>query len=147
VVSVSNRPVVKRGGITFIIQSPVASTADLERISVAFIDHFAAAWPETSEEDFTRQKAGLLSRLRQSPKNLNEQSQRYWGDLTDNHLTFDSRSKIATQVESISKAEMGIFLSTLKNKLRDSRLLIFSPGKFEQIPTVGKVLASPTAAF
>ncbi len=145
VVSVTNRPVVNRGGVTFIIQSPVQSAAYLENATLEFVDRFAASWSEHGQADLAQQKAGLINRLTQAPKNLNEQSQQYWSDLIDGHLTFDSREQIAAEVAQLDAASMQSFFDRLVRELQTERLLIYTQGQFEEVPTAGERLASPTA--
>ena len=147
VVSVSNRPVVKRGGITFIVQSPVLGAAGLEAATTEFMQGFNARWPDVSEAEFDKYKAGLVNRLRQSPKNLGELAGRYWGDLMDGYLTFDSREQVARIVEQLPKAAMTEYFESIQNQLDTQRLLIYTVGKFEDVPSEGRLLESATASL
>ncbi len=147
VVSVSNRPVVKRGGITFIVQSPVLGAAGLEAATTEFMARFNARWPDVSDAEFAKYKAGLINRLRQSPKNLGELAGRYWGDLMDGYLTFDSREQVAQIVETLPRAAMTGYFQTIEDQLANQRLLIYSVGKFEEAPSEGRLLESATAAL
>jgi secreted Zn-dependent insulinase-like peptidase len=147
VVSVTNRPVVRRGGISFVVQSPVASAGALEEATLRFLDDFIEHWPQVSAAEFDSQKAGLLNRLLQTPKNLNEQTQLYWSDLLDRQLTFDSQERIAEQVRVLSQSDMAEFFDGLRDQLSQRRLLIYSSGKFSETPTLGRTLESPVAPF
>ena len=49
----------KRGGISFIVQSPNTSAAELEAATLDFIDAFIAAWPALNDADFEQQKIRL----------------------------------------------------------------------------------------
>ncbi len=145
VVSANNRPVVQRAGISFVVQSPVASAAHLEEATRTFLTQFIADWPQQSDEEFAQQKLGLINRLRQTPKNLNEQSSRYWTDLENGHLTFDSREQIAGEVEQLTRADVAAYLAELAGKFNNRRLLIYTPGKFSEVPTKGALLSQATA--
>ncbi len=141
VVSVSNRPIVKRGGISFVVQSPVESAAGLEKATAVFMDNFIESWPEVGEAEFNQQKLGLINRLLQTPKNLNERSGRYWSDLQREYLSFDSREQVAARVEQLTREDMAGFFAQVRNKLDKQRLLIFTQGKFADVPQGGTLLS------
>jgi len=141
VVSVSNRPIAKRGGISFIVQSPNTSAADLEIATLEFMEAFIADWQNQPETKFETQKAGLISRLVEQPKSLNERSQRYWTDLRDAEYQFDSRQQIAAWVDTIEPGHMLDYFQRLQRHLHAQRLLIFSKGRFEDIPLRGRLLS------
>ena len=147
VVSVTNRPIVNRGGISFIVQSPNTSSAGLERATQAFMAQFVDEFANLDPQQFEQHKAGLMTRLLEAPRNLGEKSQRYWLDFTDNVLTFDSRAQIAGLVEQLSKADMLTFFQRLEDKLSRDRLLIYSQGAFEEIPQQGRLLSKATDAW
>lgn len=142
VVSATNRPIVKRGGITFIVQSPSTSAKGLEQATLNFVDDFVSAWPDADPDEFEQHKAGLLNRLLQAPKNLNEQSQRYWSDLIFDIHTFDQRQQIAARVSSLTMQEMAAYFASMQEKLASKRLLIFTQGGFDEVPQQGKLLES-----
>lgn len=147
VVSVSNRPVVNRGGISFIVQSPVKSSAGLESATREFLDAFIERWQDVPEEELAQQKAGLINRLTQSPKNLNDKSQRYWGDLVRGHLTFDSREQIADEVASLTREDMAAFWQRLSDKFSTERLIVFTQGKFDEVPEAGILLETAVSPW
>ncbi len=142
VVSVSNRPVANRGGVSFIVQSPNTSAAELEQATLQFIDEFVSAWPEVSSAEFEQQKSGLITRLLENPKNLNEASNRYWADLTENVMSFDSRKQVANLVAGLSQEDMQTYFGQVREKLQNHRLLIFTSGRFEAVPQRGQLLGN-----
>ena len=144
IVSANNQPVVRRSGLNFIVQSPAQSAAHLEKATLEFIDRFIPYFDAMQDDDFSQHKAGLIARLLEAPKNLAERSRLYWRDLTDGHITFDSRQQLAALVEALTKKEMATFFRDVRHKLDTQRLLIYSAGKFEDPPTEGKRLAHPT---
>jgi len=144
VVMVSNQPIAKRAGLSFIVQSPNTSAAGLENATVKFIDDFVSNWPDMTDEEFAQQQAGLVNRLTQTPKNLNERSQRYWADLTDDVYTFDGREQIAAHVQALNRADMHAYLTELRERMANRRLLIYTQGQFSAVPETGKLLSDAT---
>ena len=144
VVSVTNRPIAKRGGLSFIVQSPNTSSAGLEQATLEFIDVFVKNFSEISDEDFEMHKSGLINRLLEQPKNLNERSQRYWADLTDEWYTFDSREQVAGLVADLTRADMLEFFQRLQQQLQTERLLIYTRGQFSEVPSHGRLLTDAT---
>ncbi len=147
VVSVTNRPIAKRGGISFVVQSPNTSAAGLEEATLEFVDTFVSSWSDIPAEEFELHKSGLINRLMEKPKNLNERSQRYWGDLTDEWYTFDSRNQVAEQVAQLTQADMMAFFERLQTHLQTERLLIFTQGQFAEIPDRGRLLTDATQSW
>ncbi|MCH1551357.1 MAG: hypothetical protein L7T19_09365, partial [Pseudomonadales bacterium] len=119
---------------------PNTSAAELEAATLDFIDAFIAAWPALNDADFEQQKSGLINRLTQTPKNLNEQSQRYWADLKDENYAFDSIAQLAARVKDLQKQDVEAFLFRLQDHLKTRRLLVFTQGKFSDVPTNGRHL-------
>ena len=126
------------------MQSPAKGAGYLEEATIKFMDSFNALYAELSAEDFEQHKAGLIARLLEAPKNLGERSQLYWGDIADDHLTFNSRQQMAALVEALTKEDMAKFFDRIEAGLDSERLLIYSAGQFPDEPSRGEVLASPT---
>lgn len=145
VVSATGRAIADRGGITFIVQSPMASARAVEQATVEFMQAFNAQ--PLDDASFAQQQAGLITQLLEKPKNLAEQSQRYWSDLSRDVTTFDSREQIAQAVQALTPALMSAYLAEVEARLKSRRLLIFSRGQFDEVPTHGYLLSDPTAAF
>ena len=112
---------------------------------MSFMQRYIDAWPQLSNEEFTQQKSGLINRLTESDKNLNERSQRYWQDIFDEHYTLDSRERIAREVNELSKADMLAFFKDLQRRLQEQSMLIYSSGKFAEAPAKGRLLDTATA--
>ncbi|MEM9620317.1 MAG: insulinase family protein [Pseudomonadota bacterium] len=142
VVSVSNRPIAERGGVSFIVQSPVMSAAGLVNATRLFLDNYIQAWPDLDPDELEQQKLGLINRLTQTPKNLNEQTGYYWQDLRRGHLSFDSRQQVADLVQQLSHEDMTAYFAQLQEKFDQRRLLVFTQGKFADVPQQGKLLSS-----
>ncbi|MEM7080488.1 MAG: insulinase family protein, partial [Pseudomonadota bacterium] len=147
VVTATNRPIHNRPGITFIVQSPVRSAAYLETATQEFMTQFLRDWPEFTDAEFAQQKQGLINRLTQASKNLNERSGKLWSDLKDEHLSFNSREQIAALVADLDKTALTEFYTAVNDKLSNRRLIIYNTGKFGEAPDEGRLLESPTAGF
>ena len=147
IVSVSNRPIVKRGGISFIVQSPVKSAVGLVEATQNFLADFKTNWQDVDPSEFDQQKAGLINRLTQKPKNLGDRSQQYWGDLRQGYLNFDSRQQVADIVATLTQEDMANFFTRLQNSFDNQQLLIYTQGKFDETPSAGTLLKSATATW
>jgi secreted Zn-dependent insulinase-like peptidase len=84
-----------------------------------------------TEAAFEQQKAGLMTRLLEKDKNLNQRSQRYWQNLAEENYRFDTNQQIAELVNALTKAEMKAFLGDVSTRVMNRRLLIFSDGAFK----------------
>jgi insulysin len=144
VVSATNRTLRDRGGIAFIIQSPVASAGELEAATITFMQTQPAGLEAMTDAEFEQHKAGLVSRLTERDQNLRERTSRYLADLDVGETSFDSQAQIAALVSELSRADMLAFYQELITDLNKRRVLIYSPGKFEQVPEDGKRLSSAT---
>lgn len=144
VVSASNQSVVKRAGISFIVQSPAQGAAYLEQATVEFMDGFVEFFKAMPEAEFAQHKAGVITRLLEEPKNLGERSALYWRDILDDHLTFDSRQMMATVVEQRTKSELEAYFQSVREGLSGSRLMVYNTGRFGEHPARGRALAHPS---
>ena len=145
VVGASNRAIRDRAGMAFIIQSPVASPADLETAIAQFLVSYRdtlAAMPPAEFEEF---KDGLVNELTQSDKSLYQRSQRLWLDLDLDVTTFDSRSQIASAVARQSLPELTKFYDELLVRFDKRRLVIYTMGRFTDAPSHGVPLKDASA--
>ena len=137
IVTMTNRTFKDQGGMAFIVQSPVASAARIETATLEFMQKQLPLLAELSEETFAQHKASLIGNLTERDKNLGDRSRRYWADLSAGVTTFDSQARIADLVGDLSKAEMIDYVRGVIERLNSARVLIFSRGRFEEVPTRG----------
>ena len=130
VVSAVNTQLRDRGGISFVIQSPVAGPDMLRDRALAFMTEQALVLSEMSEEQFSANKGGLITKLTQRDKNLSQRSNRYWADLDRGVTTFDSNSQLAKAVSELGKDDMQTFLKEVNGKLGNQYMMVYSEGKF-----------------
>lgn len=145
VVSMSNRTLLNRGSLVFIIQSPVASVAALEAATIEFMQAQLPLVANMDEETFAQFKTGLVGRLTERAKNLRERTARYLSDLEADVITFDSQMQIAGIVSALTLEEVTEYLTESIDRLKNARLLIFSRGQFEEIPTHSRRLPGSNA--
>jgi secreted Zn-dependent insulinase-like peptidase len=86
-----------------------------------------------------------VSRLTEQAKNLRERNSRYLADLDAGVTTFDSQSRIADIVSGLSLEEVIAHLALTVDRLSTDRLLVFTRGRFEQAPTLGRMLPERSA--
>ncbi len=144
VVSLANSTFRDQAGVAFIIQSPVASPKALERATHRFLDGQTSAIANLSAATFGAQKAGLIARLTERDKNLNERTRRLWVDLDLGNTAFDSRLKIAEFVEAIEQEELVDFVETLKTRAREQRVILYSTGQLVEAPENGELITNLT---
>jgi insulysin len=78
----------------FLVQSEKKPDYVETRIE-AFMDWLKTHLETLSEEDFEKQKASLIAKKEERPKNLGEETQRFLGRITDNYYEFDRRKLIS----------------------------------------------------
>lgn len=95
-------PQIKVPGAVFVAQSPQAGVSRLQ----AAISEFMAKWsehdPQQLEPVFERHRESLAQQLGQAPQSLSEAGQRYWQDLNQGDVGFDSRERLRNAVRSLS---------------------------------------------
>jgi len=74
----------------FLVQSEKKPDYVETRIE-AFMDWLKEHLETLSEEDFDKQKASLIAKKEEKPKNLGEETQRFLGRITDKYYEFDRR--------------------------------------------------------
>lgn len=145
VVAMANRTTRLRGGIAFIVQSPVAGAEQLLDVTKSFLDEQANRIGELSEVEFEASRQGLLVRLREEDENLRDRTSRYWADLIEGVTTLDSRERIAQAVEALSLQDMTQYVRTLPDRLKEQSLVVYSPGQFPPISQHGTAYGSVEA--
>jgi len=130
VVAAANGRQYKTPGLVFVVQSPVASSEQVQKATIDFVDGYANVLANMPATEFAAAKAGYLNALREKDKNQHGRAQRYWGDLLLDINTFDGSELIAAEVEKLDQANMQEVVKTLQNKLANAYYLVSSPGKF-----------------
>jgi len=144
VVSLSNQTLRDRGGLAFIVQSPVASTAVLEDLTRTFLAQQLDAVAALSDDEFGRYQQGLIARLTERDRNLGERGRRLWGELELGETSFDTRERIAAEVAALTRSNVVDYVRSAAADFEQRRLMIYSPGRFAEVPTGGAVISDVT---
>lgn len=145
VVTMTNRTLRDRGGLVFIVQSPVASAADLEAATLAFMREQLPRVEALGPDMFTQFKVALVSRLTEQAKNLRDRNARYLADLEAGVTTFDSQQQIADIVRDLTLEDVVSTLKATLERLESNRLLIYTRGRFDEVPDNGRSLDRPSS--
>ena len=143
VIALSNRALNGLAGLTFIAQSPVASPSHLYEETRKFLEDQIKGFSSMSTEEFEQHKAGLVSRLTESDKNLNDRSSRYWSDITLGFTILNSEEQISQHVKTMTKEEFQDYLFGVRDNLDKKSILIFSTGKFGESPSHATSIIDP----
>ncbi|MFT7218497.1 MAG: insulysin [Candidatus Azotimanducaceae bacterium] len=120
----------EHGGISFVVQSPVAGPDILRSRTLDYMESQEARFANMSEEEFGVNKGGLINKLTQRDKNLGQRAGRYWSDLDRGVLTFDSNQQLAAQVSKLTLKDMQSVLLDVNKKLRANYVMVSSDGRF-----------------
>ena len=142
IVSSGAYPVMDVPGMIFMVQSPVAGPAQLQRQIGLFLQQRKAQLADISQEEFNRHRNSLLSRLSEAPQNLPEQAGRYWQDIGQGYLQFDSRQQLIAAMTALTYQQwQAFFLEDVVDNPR--RIVIYTRGKFvDQAPETAKEIQS-----
>ncbi len=150
VVMSSAMPLMEVPGIIFIVQSPGSDPIALEKYIEQFLLNYADTLAAMSEEEFARHKAGLLTRILERDKQLQERSNRYWLEIDIENENFDTREQLAAAVKQIDKQDLErVYRSALLAKGR-KRLVIRAVGDqyketaaYREAETTGDLIDDP----
>ena len=131
VVAARNRPQRQQPGMIFLIQSPVAGAPDLEKAISTFLSDQRAALQALSDEALDGFKAGLITKLTEKEKNLNQRSFRYWNDISLGDFSFRSQENIAEAVAALTREDLMASYQELVEHFEGERLVVYTPGKFD----------------
>jgi len=99
-------PILKQGGLAFIVQSPTTSSKQLLNESQAFLESFVDELKEMDDKDFNAHQQGLVNNLLKKPLSLKEKSNRYWREIDESNLNFDSKQILADHVSQLDKSTL-----------------------------------------
>ena len=131
VVAAVNSTIKRRGGLGFIIQSPVAGPNYLSSRITNYLKEENARLAALDDNEFTENKTGLILKLMQRDKNLGQRAARYWSDLEMDLETFDGREQLASAIRDLTKEDVLNFFDVIREKTESEYLLISSDGKFD----------------
>ena len=130
VVAAVNSTIKRRGGLGFIIQSPVAGPIHLRSRITDYLKEEYARLAALDDDEFNQNKKGLISKLMRRDKNLRQRAARYWTDLEMDLATFDGRERLGSAISDLTKEDVLNFFDVIREKIESEYLLISSDGKF-----------------
>jgi secreted Zn-dependent insulinase-like peptidase len=89
-------------GIIFYIQSPNTDAALLQLYSDRFLSRYSHQLASMNEQQFLQYKEGIMTTLTQPDQNLYELSDRYWSNIVEGNPHFNTRTRLAYEIEKIS---------------------------------------------
>ena len=89
-------------GLSFIVQSPVASEDELKSEFERFSQHFDKAIQDLTEESLLVHKTALLVNLEDNPENLNELTARSVKAISLGYYDFDFRERLAQSINAVT---------------------------------------------
>ncbi|PTB92137.1 peptidase M16, partial [Marinobacter sp. Z-F4-2] len=87
----------------FVVQSPSASRAEIDRAVQEFSNSFEETLTTLTPERLDREKQAVISKLLERDRQLGEISSRYWREIDRGMDSFDSRKQLANAVKQVSQ--------------------------------------------
>lgn len=82
---------------------------------------FASHLREMSDEDFRKQRQSLIDQRLEKPKNLGQETSRYWSQCDNGEYDFFRRQRHAAAIAQVTPADMLDFFSTFISPSSSSR--------------------------
>ena len=82
------------------------------------------------QKQLTENKKGLISKLMQRDKNLQQRAARYWSDLEMDIESFDGKERLGAAISDLTKKDILSFFDEILQKTGSQYVLISSDGKF-----------------
>ncbi|GGO82751.1 peptidase M16 [Marinobacterium nitratireducens] len=89
-------------GLAFVVQSPVADPVTLEQKIDAFLADMQSDVDSLVDGQLDAYRTSALSRLLEKESTLNQRSRRYWQELDNQELDFDSREQLAAALRALT---------------------------------------------
>ncbi len=109
VVYATNTRIGKTSGLQFLVQSPIASPAQIMQHNQRFFTESWAKLQAMSEQEFETYRASLLEVLQHKPESLAQEFDNLTGDFARGNDKFDSKAKLIDLVKGLQKADILTF--------------------------------------
>ncbi|KAI3760352.1 hypothetical protein L1987_50746 [Smallanthus sonchifolius] len=116
VVDCSPRVTYRIPGFCFRVQSSEYSPVYLQGRIDNFINEMDGLLKELDDESFQNFKSGLIAKLLEKDPSLTYETNRYWGQITDQRYMFDLSAKEAEEVKCLEKSEITNWYNTYLRK-------------------------------
>ena len=89
-------------GLIFMVQSPTADGSEIETATDLFLPEFREILAEKTAEDLDKLKQTSLDQLGMPPANFGETVGRFWGELREGNLEFDTREQAIVAISEVT---------------------------------------------
>lgn len=96
----------KTAGLQFSVQSADAVPSEIMRHNRRFFEESWQKLQNMSEDEVTRHRNNMLIRLRHKPESLYQEAGRYSSDFMYGNYDFDTRQKVITLTEQLTKQDL-----------------------------------------
>jgi secreted Zn-dependent insulinase-like peptidase len=128
IVFASSMSILERPGISFVVQSPIAGPAALQRHIETFLNEYGKQITGMEQATFEQHKTALLGNLLEADSKLDDRTDRYWNELDRGHYNFDLREKLAAAIRGVSLTELQASYEDLLLDKKSKRLVVRAPG-------------------
>ena len=89
-----------------VVQSPEASSTEIDDAVIEFAERFKGRLTELSPEQLSREKQAVISKMMARDRQLGDVSGRYWREIDRENSEFNSREKLAAAIREVSLDEL-----------------------------------------
>ncbi len=139
------REAAKVDGFMFIIQSNAKGPVYLQSRIESFITDFHRQMDQMTEDEFMLYKEALIAKRREAPKNLQEETHRYWGTISSGRYDFDRRESEIDELQRLSLTEVKeLFRSVFVKPESVRKLTIQAVGRGHRSEQpIGRIIRDP----
>ncbi len=134
-------------GVVFVVQSPRTAVAEIEAQMRGFFERSLAQLAKMSDEEFARQRDGLISKVLALPSSQRELSERYWLDIALGDTDFKYRERLADSLRDISRNQWLVFSRNMLLAPKRREVLLRVPGDGPGGGFAGRSKVSSAADF
>lgn len=111
-------------GLAFVVQSPSAGAVDIDTAVNDFIELADNYLRALDADGLERYRQAVLTGLKERPRSLTEQTQRFRSSIDLEDLDFDRRARLITAVETLDKEHLEALWHAVRSAQLGSLLLI-----------------------
>lgn len=124
-------PILKQGGLAFIVQSPTTTSQQLLNESQTFLKDFVGELKDMNAKDFTAHQQGLVNNLLKKPLSLKEKSNVFWREIDENNTEFNSKKILADHVSELDKTTLIDYIEQYLLSEKAKSLVLYHDDKQE----------------
>ncbi|MEW6983332.1 insulinase family protein [Colwelliaceae bacterium 6471] len=109
-VGVGYVPINQYPGIAFYIQSPHTDSTSLTQAMDIFIQNSVSLLDEMTPEDWQHLQLGLAGQLQEKDASLRIKSQRFWGAISNEDITFSHKAQLIDALMSLTLDDIKYFI-------------------------------------